>query len=885
MDLTPANWGNETERQWKLLTANRQQDFVAAVQAHAKKNYGFLQDNHDRYIAVYEAVTGISFGATKDAKSLLSRILRELPNDPSKSTLKSPEDRINRHLRPVLFWLCHYHYRDFAKQCWEDFGLTYVPTPDHPDLPRPNPDSTIQNPPLGPRPAERGLLHYASKDRLRIVGRDTEQRDLRDFINASEPFLWMQIAGVAGQGKSRLALELWNELAPVDQSEQHQAFEGQVWTCGFFEQDRIEPFRDKWRSWLPDRNYLLIADYVVGQEDEVGHFISALAGRRKVFGDLKIRLLLVERQRWDRGVLTDLRPRGSDADAFTFNQAEKTAIWYDRIRSRCQEAEILDECRFRPVDMDEGIIELEYLDPEHLKNLTKSTIKANGGSVYQADHQIEAQLRKIDPQGRPLYAYLLGKILAVRPDEVVSSSEKLLSDVIENEWAKRWKPELGEETPILGDERPATTLAIIATILDGLDVGAELRRGTISDEYHPDKVKNSALVLTDGPRSGGSRGAGHLIPPLQPDLLGEWLIIASMKNGFRSMAEVMSLCWTIGSRRTSLFLKRLVQDFPTSDLTLELLTLSLNGSAAWDAMSEQVVLITETLDGEGIDPPASIMKLLDYAANSQELPMALNELASRHLRGKDVPIDHPEAVRLLKLSAAQRNPLGMFHLGVMYHVGQGVSLDAKKANYWFEKSAHAGHKIAMNNFGLYLLKGAAGEPDSVAAGYWFERSFEAGYIVALRNLVGMYSRGDVGAPGEVKIIDWHEQAAEAGDAECMYNLAVIYSQPKEFPPDIAKSMHWLSRAACAEFPPAMYNLGVDFYNGVGAEPDLVQALFWFEKAAESYHPRAMYNLATMYSNGDGVRRDLEKALFWFEKAAEAGLPEAQEAVREFAESN
>ncbi|WP_300532426.1 hypothetical protein [Maricaulis sp.] len=145
MDLSPENWGKDTERQWRLLPPKRQAEFVAAVQSHAKKNYGFFKRNQDRYFAVFKAVTGEVLNADPKNDSFLADTVRSLPLDPGKAQFVSPEDRTNKHLRPILFWLCHYHLSDFAERCLTDFGLPYAPTPNHPDLPRrdANPDSSV----------------------------------------------------------------------------------------------------------------------------------------------------------------------------------------------------------------------------------------------------------------------------------------------------------------------------------------------------------------------------------------------------------------------------------------------------------------------------------------------------------------------------------------------------------------------------------------------------------------------------------------------------------------------------------------------------------------------------------------------------------------------
>ncbi|AGA92304.1 hypothetical protein Thimo_3648 [Thioflavicoccus mobilis 8321] len=108
----------------------------------------------------------------------------------------------------------------------------------------------------------------------------------------------MQIAGVGGQGKSRLGYELvlWAKE--------------RNWQAGLLDTDALDAFGGHWPNWQPKRPHLLVLDYVVGREDKIQPAIQTLAQRAD---ELRrpVRLLLLERQRWDRGGLrTTVRSDG-----------------------------------------------------------------------------------------------------------------------------------------------------------------------------------------------------------------------------------------------------------------------------------------------------------------------------------------------------------------------------------------------------------------------------------------------------------------------------------------------------------------------------------------------------------------------------------------------
>ena len=69
-----------------------------------------------------------------------------------------------------------------------------------------------------------------------------------------------------------------------------------------------------------------------------------------------------------------------------------------------------------------------------------------------------------------------------------------------------------------------------------------------------------------------------------------------------------------------------------------------------------------------------------------------------YFNGFGVPQDYAEALRWLRLSAEQGQPIAQSNLGRIYGLGLGVSQDYAEAVKWFHLSAERG-----DSYGQYML--------------------------------------------------------------------------------------------------------------------------------------------------------------------------------------
>ena len=97
-----------------------------------------------------------------------------------------------------------------------------------------------------------GIEHFVFRQRAtRLTGRESELDKLHRFLDTKEPVTWWQIAGDAGQGKSRLALDLILEVR-------------EFWHAGFLRADDL--LKTDWATVAISRPTLIVIDYVAAPQ-------------------------------------------------------------------------------------------------------------------------------------------------------------------------------------------------------------------------------------------------------------------------------------------------------------------------------------------------------------------------------------------------------------------------------------------------------------------------------------------------------------------------------------------------------------------------------------------------------------------------------------------
>lgn len=130
-----------------------------------------------------------------------------------------------------------------------------------------------------------------------------------------------------------------------------------------------------------------------------------------------------------------------------------------------------------------------------------------------------------------------------------------------------------------------------------------------------------------------------------------------------------------------------------------------------------------------------------------------------------------EAVRYLRLAAAQGEPEGMYLLASMIGTGEGTPKDPRAAREWMERSAKAGKREAVVALAKAYLGGGydLGPADrtSPEALAWIRKAAEIDHLPAVDRLAVAYRQGEFGlAPDEKEALAFEARArALRGQAE------------------------------------------------------------------------------------------------------------------------
>ena len=696
-----------------------------------------------------------------------------------------------------------------------------------------------RQPRLTAPPEVQRISHYTRRA-MRVVGRDVEWDRLQSFVEADKPFAWLQLAGVAGQGKSRLALELMLALREKN------------WLVGFLNDGDVAEFDEEWREWQPSRPTLLIVDYVIGRDRSVGLILRQLARRNEELR-LPVRLLLLERQRWDHG---EALSAGSTERLGLSGRAE----WFVALTERHDGADAaLSQTRFA-----EGVIELTKLGLPDLVSIVRRIAATESAAVVLDDSRMEAELTRIDADGRPLYAYFLGETLARNPTRYGWTLEDLLDGVLHKDCAQRWRAAFADAPPEIGEDDPAARLAVIATMCGGVDCTHARTLGAPFDAGP--KIRRRALVMTDGPATAGV--PANVISPLQPDILGEWFVLRSIRDGL-PLKVLCDAAWRTSPHGMARFLERLVQDFPAHGITADLLKQPPPGEGAADAYALVSASIVFLLAKARIDIPANLIEMLKRSA-AGGAGRAMFNLGFCYAQGTGVGKDMGAAVEWYRKGVAAGSDAAMAILGSCYEEGNGVGKDLGVAVEWYRKGAAMRDAGAMVRLGRCYLSGTGVEKDLSAAVEWFSKGAALGNGYAMANLGQCYVQGDGVEKDPIAAVEWYRKGVAAGNDGAMAALGLCYELGIGVEKDLGAAVGWYRKGAAMRDAGAMVCLGRSYLSGTGVEKDLSAAVEWFRKGVAAGDGSAMVELGVCYEEGTGIEKDLGAAVEWYRKGAAAG---------------
>jgi len=373
--------------------------------------------------------------------------------------------------------------------------------------------------------------------RTRLVGRGPALESLVEFMGDERNFLWTVISGPAGTGKSRLAAE----LVHLVRRRARDVHPGE-WRAGFLQFSQ-EWLKDDARKWTPDADALIVIDYAQELSNEnLAQVLNKL--RRTNAAKFQLRIVFVDRY-----------PPDSDFGLVKrLNLGESSAI-EDRWLAVAPSPN-LDGLRVDPTENGSPADPL-ILRPSSSQDALEIARDWAGSSwTNEAAERITRAMVDDPDLGRPLFAALLGDAIAsdhlppgqLNPVNVASAALKKLYKAM-----KSPSPE-------------AEFLWAVATAGQGLLEPLLTKVASLAALTGKENWSNAELnTLQHDLRriSGGT--ANELIPPLEPDFLGELLFLKCLLKIPQERMEhctrqVMELAWNSGAKPAA-FLIRLAGDF------------------------------------------------------------------------------------------------------------------------------------------------------------------------------------------------------------------------------------------------------------------------------------------------------------------------------------
>lgn len=345
-----------------------------------------------------------------------------------------------------------------------------------------------------------------------LIGREKEWKTLQDFCQSPGKLAWHVLAGNAGTGKSRLALEFCITMAPMN------------WFAGFLSAGELERF--DWSRWRPVWDTILVVDHIASKNNKVAAMLEDLQAISSSWAH-KVRILLLERD-----------PEGA---------------WHEPLQSDAEEGKI-------PAEFGGKATLLTGLDNRELLRL----ISAMGiGRTGEDQVSMLKALRELDPSATPLFMIL----------SLLSQADQPAGGGGRTALLKRYLGKESEEIArtILPDpeaQQQHKALVVLLTLIKGMTYDEFQQLLSARHSFLPQQPNEQVLS-----RWGLMNRDHQSIRGLEPDLLGEYFVLSELNNSSPMVpslrpvaAAIIELAWSLAPEQVAAFILRAAADFPGKDL-------------------------------------------------------------------------------------------------------------------------------------------------------------------------------------------------------------------------------------------------------------------------------------------------------------------------------
>ena len=356
--------------------------------------------------------------------------------------------------------------------------------------------------------------------------------DLREWLDSVSPISVRVMTGAAGHGKSRLAIELIDEVT------------SHGWHAGFLTRTELKRFCRQYNTseWGWNKPALVIVDYAAASARDLNAWLTELASNLawEDTGSKRVppfRVLLIERHAQ--------RGRGWWVEAFGIGR----------------DAQVLERMLDPPTPYDLGPI----VRPDQRREILTKTLACLGSTVRPpqagTDHDFDRRLSKLTWGGVPLLLMMAGATAAREGlgHVLAMGSDELAINIAETELDRVRQVAIGSGLPA-GLAPLVDHVTAVTTMLQGLTVEQAvdmIRQESAALGYD---VPGGPAVLRDALAKAFSDDLGCLAA-VEPDLIAEALLLRVWKPGNTTALPAISRAYANKGPEAADTIIRTCQDY------------------------------------------------------------------------------------------------------------------------------------------------------------------------------------------------------------------------------------------------------------------------------------------------------------------------------------
>lgn len=205
----------------------------------------------------------------------------------------------------------------------------------------------------------------------------------------------------------------------------------------------------------------------------------------------------------------------------------------------------------------------------------------------------------------------------------------------------------------------------------------------------------------------------------------------------------------------------------------------------------KLILSEQNANSEDVEKALGYLRQAVDAQN----PYAAYFLGKLYEKGRHIPQNTAEAVRLFRLSAELENEYAAYRLGKLYLGGEGALKDVEEALRWLNFAADKKNQFAEYALGTLYFKGEDVTRDIPKALEYLKRSAAQGNQFAQHRLGKIYLMGEDAPKDVTAALQYLNASTDQGNQYAQYTLGKLYLMGKDVQKDKETAIRWFTLSA------------------------------------------------------------------------------------------